>query len=284
MNGKALFDGKVVIITGASQGIGRATALAFAREGAIPILVSRSREKLEQAADGIRRFNPKVRVIPADVSSQTEVHDMVAKVLAECGRIDVLVNNAGIARVGPIGEAGFIEDMKEMMAVDVCGTVYCTKAVLPSMHKQGSGHIVTMSSVVGRKAFPDFGGYSIAMHAISAFSDTLRQELYGSGIFVSGIHPALTQTALLDHVEARAMPPPFRKMTPITAERVAEGILRAVRKRQPRVILPFPAKLLLLQDALSAKLGDRIVRMLSNPVFSSVIGMYRGRVYEHSKV
>jgi len=119
MDGRVRFDGKVVIITGASQGIGRATALAFAREGAIPILVSRSREKLDQAAAGIRRFNPKVQVIPADVSSQAEVHDMVAKVLAECGRIDVLVNNAGIARVGPIGEAGFIEDMKEMMAVDV---------------------------------------------------------------------------------------------------------------------------------------------------------------------
>jgi NAD(P)-dependent dehydrogenase (short-subunit alcohol dehydrogenase family) len=100
MNGRARFDGKVVIITGVSQGIGRATALAFARKGAIPILVSRSKEKLDQAADGIRRFNPKVRVIPADVSSEAEVHDMVDKVLAESGRIDMLVNNAGIARVG----------------------------------------------------------------------------------------------------------------------------------------------------------------------------------------
>lgn len=284
MNGNIRFEDKIVAITGASSGIGRATALAFAREGAIPILVSRSKEKLEKVADEIRRFRPDVRVIPTDVSSQEQVDGMVEKVLAEFGRVDILVNNAGMAHVGPIGQESFVEGTKEMMAVEFYGTVYCTKAVLPIMQRQGAGHIVNMSSVVGRKAFPHFAGYSATMHAIAAFSDALRQELHGSGIYVSTIHPALAQTALLDHTDPADMPTPFRKMTPITAERVAEGILRAILKRQPRIILPFSPKLLLLQDAFSARLGDRIVRMLSNPVFSSLIGMYRGRTYERSKV
>jgi short-subunit dehydrogenase len=280
MNGKARLIEQVVIVTGASSGIGRATSLAFAREGAIPILVSRSKEKLEKVAGEIRRIHSHVRVVPADVSSQAQVHDMVERVAAEFRRVDILVNNAGIAHVGSIGQESFMEDLKEMMEVDFYGTVYCTKAVLPILQRQGSGHIINMSSVVGRKAFPHFAGYSASMHAIAGFSDALRQELYGSGIHVSTIHPALTQTALLNHVDPADMPSPFKRMTPITAEQVAEGILQAVLKRQPRVILPFPPKLLLLQDALSPRLGDRIVRMFSSPGFTRLIGMYRGRVYK----
>ena len=281
MKDKARFKDKVVMITGASSGIGRATALAFAREGATTILVSRSEEKLEKVENEIRKFNPDVLVVPTDVSLQEGVHNMVEKVMGKYGRVDILFNNAGSSYVGRIDNVNFVDDTKKMMEVDFFGTVYCTKEVLPIMQKQGSGHIINMSSVVGRKAFPHFAGYSSSMHAITAFSDSLRQELRGSGINVSTIHPALTQTPLLDHVSPEDMPPPFKRMTPISVESVAAAVLNGVYKNQPRIVVPFQPKMLLLADAISPRLGDLIVRLMPNRVFASLIGIYRGKVYEH---
>lgn len=283
MKENARFKNKVVIITGASSGIGRAAALAFSREGATTILVSRSEEKLQKVAEEIRISNPNLLIIPTDVSSQDSVHKMVKRVIGEYDRVDILFNNAGTAHVGPINHEKFVENTKAMMTVSFYGAVYCTSEVLPIMQRQGSGHIVNMSSVVGRKAFPQFGGYSIAMHAISAFSDALRQELYGSGVYVSIIHPALTQTPMLGHVSPSDMPPPFRRLTPISPESVAEAVLNGVYKKQYRVIIPSQPKSLLIADAISPRLGDLIVRLMSNKTFASLIGIYRGRVYEHSK-
>lgn len=283
MKDKARFINKVVIITGASSGIGRATALAFARERAITILASRSLENLQKVADEIRAFKTDVLVIPTDVSLQNSVHNMVEKVMARYGRVDILFNNAGSAFVGPINHEKFVEDTKKMIEVDFFGTVYCTKEVLPIMKKQGAGYIINMSSVVGRKAFPHFGGYSASMHAISGFTDALRQELHGSGIDVSIIHPALTQTPLLEHVNPEEMPPPFKRFTPISAESVAEAVLKGINKKQYRVIVPFQPKMLLLADAISPRLGDLIVRLMPNRVFASLIGIYSGKVYEHNK-
>jgi len=283
MNKKSKFKDQVVVITGASSGIGRATALEFAREGAKTVLVSRSLEKLERVASEIRSFNPNVLAVPTDVSSPEQVHEMVEKVLSELGRIDVLFNNAGSSYVGRIEDENFVENAKKMIDTDYFGTVYTTKEVLPVMQKQGSGHIMNMSSVVGRKAFPHFGGYSSVMHAISGFTDSLRQELFGSGINVSIIHPALTQTPLLNHVRPEDMPPPFRGITPISVESVAKAVVNGVYYNQARIIVPFQPKLLLLADAISPHIGDLVVKLLSNKVFSRLLGTYRGRLYHEIK-
>lgn len=283
MSNKERFKDKVVVITGASSGIGKATALAFANEGAKTILVSRSREKLESVAEEIRGINENVLVVPADVSSQDEVDIMVDEVISKFGRIDILFNNAGSSYVGPITNDNFVEDTKKMLDVDFMGTVYTTKAVLPVLKKQGSGHIINMSSVVGRKAFPHFGGYSSVMHAISGFTDALRQELKGTGIKVSIIHPALTQTPLLAHVNQEDMPPPFRRFTPIPVERVASAVLKGIEKNRPRIVVPFQPKMLLLADAISPRLGDLVVRLLQNKLFATLIGTYKGRLYQHSQ-
>ena len=283
MSKKERFKDKVVVVTGASSGIGKATALAFAHEGAKTLLVSRSREKLESVADEIRGFNENVLVVPTDVSSKDEVDMMIEKVISKFGGIDVLFNNAGSSYVGPISNENFVEDTKKMLDVDFMGTVYTTRAVLPVLKKQGSGHIMNMSSVVGRKAFPRFAGYSSAMHAISAFTDSLRQELRGSGIGVSTIHPALTQTPLLKHVKPEDMPPPFKGMTPITVESVARAVLDGVYYNRARVVVPFQPRLLFLADAISPSLGDLVVRLLSNKAFSMVLGMYRGNLYQHGE-
>jgi len=279
MSHKERFQDKVVVVTGASSGIGRSTALAFAGEGAKTVLVSRSLKKLERVEEEIRGFNPNVLVVPTDVSDAGQVHKMVETVLSEFGRIDVLFNNAGSSYVGRVEDENFTENVRKMMEVDYFGTVYTTKEVLAVMKKQGSGHIMNMSSVVGRKAFPHFGGYSSAMHAISAFTDSLRQELKDSGINVSIIHPALTQTPLLDHVRPEDMPPPFRAMTPISVESVAQAVVNGVYYNQARIIIPFQPRLLMLADAISPHLGDLIVRMLPNKIFSRLLGTYRGRLY-----
>jgi len=234
-------------------------------------------------ANEIRSFNPNVLVVPADVLDAERVHRMVKKVLSELGRIDVLFNNAGSSYVGRVEDENFVENAKKMIDIDYFGTVYTTKEVLPVMQKQGSGHVMNMSSVVGRKAFPHFGGYSSVMRAISGFTDSLRQELSGSGINVSIIHPALTQTPLLNHVKPEDMPPPFRGITPISVESVAKAVVNGVYYNQARIIVPFQPKLLLLADAISPHIGDLVVKLLSNKVFSRLLGTYRGRLYHEIK-
>jgi NADP-dependent 3-hydroxy acid dehydrogenase YdfG len=281
MKPKLHFPGQVTLITGASRGIGRAIALAFAREGAVTVLASRSPEDLGRVAGEIHALHGTARIVPTDVTSLEDVRGLMDRVEREFGRVDILVNNAGGALAGPITRAGFVEDVRRLLEVDLFGTVHCTTAVLPIMQRQGSGHIVNMSSVVGRKAFPGLAAYSISMHAIAAFSDALRQELQGSGIAVSVIHPALAQTELFSRVDPADMPPPFKRMTPLSAESVADAVLMAVRKGSERVVLPSAPKRLLLADAISAKAGDRIVRLLSNPIFAAFNGIDRGVTYRH---
>lgn len=173
---------KVVIITGASSGIGRAASMEFAKRGASVVLVARSQDKLDQVAKEIEPWQVPILVVPTDVASREQVEAMTQAVEKAFGRIDILINNAGGGAVGTVEDSRFVDQARELLEVDFFGKVYCTQAVLPIMRRQSEGAIVNLSSVVGRKAFPGFGAYSSAMHAVSAFSDALRQELYGSGI------------------------------------------------------------------------------------------------------
>ena len=183
--------------------------------------------------------------------------------------------------MGRVEDDDFAANAKKMMDADYFGTVNVTKEVLPVMKRRGSGHIMNMSSVVGRKAFPHFGGYSAAMHAITGFTDALRQELRGTGINVSTIHPALTQTPLLESVKPEDMPPPFRRLTPISVETVAKAVVDGVVHNRARIVVPFQPRFLYLADMLSPGIGDLAVRLLQNKVFSTLLGTYRGDVYHH---
>ncbi len=276
------FKDQIVVVTGASSGIGYATALAFAKHGATVALVARNQDKLVRVANEIAQTGGHSIVIPTDVSSIEQVSQMAQRLVDDFGRVDVLINNAGSSTVGSIEHSDFVDNTKKMMAVDFFGAVNCTQALLPLMRKQGTGHIVNMSSVVGRKAFPKFVGYSACMHAVTAFSDGLRQELHGSGISVSTIHPALTQTPLLEQVDPADMPAPFRHMTPITVESVARAILAAVLKKRTRVVVPWQPRVLMLLEALSPHYADGMVRLLSKPWFIFLLGMNKGRRYRHT--
>ena len=139
-----------------------------------------------------------------------------------------------------------------------------------------------MSSVMGRKAFARFGSYAIVMHAVSAFSDSLRQEVAGSGIQVAVIHPALTATDLLREADEAEMPPPFRHMTPLSSEDVARAVLAAVRHNKRRVVLPRTANMLLLGEAFSPRIGDLIATALTHRPIARFLRMSRGKTYHET--
>ncbi|ATL88174.1 MULTISPECIES: SDR family NAD(P)-dependent oxidoreductase [Streptomyces] len=276
------FTHKVVLVTGASRGIGRAVALAFAREGATLVLAARSADRLAQVESEARDLGSEVLSVPTDVTSRDAVAALVDAAMDRFGRIDVLVNNAGIGKVGAIESAAFEDDVRQTLQASLFGMINVTRRVLPVLRRQGSGAIVNMSSVMGRKAFSRFGSYAIVMHAVSAFSDSLRQEVAGGDIQVSVIHPALTATDLLKEAEEAEMPPPFRHMTPLSSEDVARAVVVAVRRRRRRVVLPRTANMLLLGEALSPRVGDVIATALTRRPIARVLGMSRGKTYHET--
>ncbi|KUN18495.1 hypothetical protein AQJ11_34180 [Streptomyces corchorusii] len=278
----ASFANKVVLVTGASRGIGRAVALAFARESARLVLAARSADRLAQVADEVRALGSEALPVPTDVTSHDAVEALVDAAVSRFGRIDVLVNNAGIGKVGTVESAGFAEDVRLTLRASLFGMINVTQRVLPILRRQGAGTIVNMSSVMGRKAFARFGSYAIVMHAVSAFSDSLRQEVAGHGIRVSAIHPALTATDLLREADETEMPPPFRHMTPLPPEAVARAVVAAVRRGKQRVVLPRTANMLLLGEALSPRIGDAIATALTKRPVAALLGMSRGGTYHET--
>jgi len=273
---------KVVLVTGASRGIGRNVALAFAREGAQLVLAARSVDRLAQVENEIHSLGSEALSVPTDVTSHDDVTAMVDAAINRFGRIDVLVNNAGIGKVGGIDSAAFEDDVRQTLQASLFGMIQVTRRVLPILRQQGSGTIVNMSSVMGRKAFARFGSYAIVMHSVSAFSDSLRQELAGSGIRVSVIHPALTATDLLREVREAEMPPPFRHLTPLSTDDVARAVVAAVRHGKLRVVLPRTANMLLLGEALSPRIGDLIATALTRRPLARLLGMSRGTTYHET--
>ncbi len=282
MHMTTVFADKVVLVTGASQGIGRSVAVAFAREGAQLVLAARSVDRLTQVENEVRDLGSDVLSVPTDVTSDTDVAALVAAAMHRFGRIDVLVNNAGIGKVDAVESAGFEVGLRKTMQASMFGMIDVTRRVLPILRQQGSGTIVNMSSVMGRKAFARFGSYAMVMHSISAFSDALRQELADSGVRVSVIHPALTATDLLREVREAEMPPPFRHMTPLSSDDVARAVVAAVRHDKRRVVLPRAANMLLLGEALSPRIGDLIAVALTLRPVARLLGMSRGKTYHET--
>ena len=273
---------KVVLVTGASRGIGRAVALAFARQGARLVLAARSAKHLAQVEKEVRELGSVAVSVPTDVTDHDAVTALVDAAITRFGRIDVLVNNAGIGKVGTIDSAAFADNVQHTLRASLFGAIDVTQRVLPIFRRQKSGTIVNMSSVMGRKAFARFGSYAIVMHAVSAFSDSLRQEMAGSGIRVSVIYPALTATDLLREATEAEMPAPFRHMTPLSADDVARAVVTAVRRRKRRVVLPRTANMLLLGEALSPRIGDLIATALTRRPIARALGMSRGKTYHET--
>ncbi|BAZ19845.1 short-chain dehydrogenase/reductase SDR [Kalymmatonema gypsitolerans NIES-4073] len=228
-------EGKVVIVTGASAGIGEATAIALAQEGATVAIAARRAERLNAVAERIEASGGKALPIVADITDQTQANNLVQKTKAEFGRVDILVNNAGVAYLGEI-DGGNTSEWRRMIDINVLGLLYTTHAVLPILKEQGVGHIVNISSVAGRTVRAGVGVYNLTKWGVNAFSEALRQEVYKHNIRVTIIEPGLVDTEINNHITdpvARQTSEERRKsLTPLQSEDIAAAIVYAVTQPQ----------------------------------------------------
>jgi short-subunit dehydrogenase len=222
-------DGRTVIVTGASSGIGRETAREFARRRAHVVLASRNRGKLEALAAELSDYPGRRLVVPTDVTDRLAVEALVRRTEEEFDGVDVLVNNAGVGLFAPIA-SGSLDNMHHLFNVNFWGAVHCIQATIPYMRRQGEGHIVNVSSIAGKVATPYLGAYSATKFALTAVSDALRSELAGSGIGVSTIFPGLTETSFQGNMLREVqVPEPPRYLRQAGSTAVARRIVQAVR-------------------------------------------------------
>jgi NADP-dependent 3-hydroxy acid dehydrogenase YdfG len=227
-------SGQVIAITGASSGIGEATAIACARSGAAVALAARRADRIQALAERITDEGGRAIALPTDVGDEAQAQAFIRRTHDELGRLDVLVNNAGVMLLGPIENAP-TDEWRQMIHVNVFGVLYCTHAALPLMHTQGSGHIVNISSVAGRIARSGSGVYNLTKFGIGAFSESLRQEAVEMGVRVTLIEPGAVATELAGHnrpAVLEQLAKRFGGMTLLQAEDIANSILYAIS--QPR--------------------------------------------------
>ena len=197
-------DGTVALVTGASSGIGEATALHLAREGAAVALVARRADRLEGLASQIREEGGAALVVQADVADAQATADAVERTVSDLGRLDVLVNNAGVMLLGPIVDAP-AEEWDRMLAVNLAGLLHCTHAALPHLLRAAEGDprrvadVVNVSSTAGRVARLGSGVYNATKHGVGAFSESLRQEVTARHVRVSLVEPGAVDTELREH-------------------------------------------------------------------------------------
>ena len=190
-------SGRVVAITGASSGIGEATALMCAKAGASVALGARRSERIEALAAQIDESGGVATAIPVDITSEQQATGFVRTAHERLGRLDVLINNAGVMLLGPV-EGADTENWRRMIEVNCLGLLYCTHAALPLMREQGSGHIVNVASVAGRRASLGSGVYNMTQWGVVGFSEALRQEALHANIRVTVVEPGFVETELLD--------------------------------------------------------------------------------------
>jgi NADP-dependent 3-hydroxy acid dehydrogenase YdfG len=228
-NGK--LDQKVALVTGASSGIGEATALALAVEGARVAIVARRQERLDELVRRIEEKGGQALPIVADVADEAQVKDMVETVNSKYGQLDILVNDAGVAIPGSIDSAN-TEDWRRMVNTNLLGLMYVTHGVVPLMKVQGHGHIVNISSVAGRIVRAGNGVYSATKWGVNAFSEALRQEVFKENIRVTIVEPGLVSTEIFENVSEPKARQEAQKhlesITPLESEDIAAAVIYAV--------------------------------------------------------
>ena len=254
------FRQRVVIVTGASGGLGVAIARALAAEGAHVTLAARNADRLRQIATDLQHTTGgNFLAVPCDVTQRAEVDHLIAQTLAHHGRIDGLINNAGTGMVAPV-EFVAGADAVALFQTNFFGALHCIQASLPHLKQQQGGFIVNIASISGLRAIPNLAIYSAAKAALIALSDSLRLELGDFDISVSVICPSrIADTEFFDRLKCYGPLQLYTGHQSVSPAAVATALLKAIRNRRRLVILPFDAQLLYHVNKIAPQLVDRLL-------------------------
>jgi len=261
-------DRKVAIVTGASSGIGRHTAVALAGRGYLVYAAARKADLLREVADACRQAGGEGRAVATDVADPAQVELLVQTAVGEAGRIDVMVNNAGFGVHARVAETS-AEQMRRIFDVNFFGVFHGCKAVAPVMIAQRSGHIFNVSSVIGKRGTPFNGAYCATKFAVCGLTDSLRVEMKPYNVRVTCVCPGLTDTEFFDRVEGgtsrkRSAFASLRTVQPPVV--VARKIVQTVGRNRPELIFTPGGKLLVLVSALFPRLADAMMRIYHDEV------------------
>ena len=228
--------GEVAIVTGASSGIGEATAESLASRGADVVLAARRADELEAVAERIRSNGGTAVVVPTDVTEDDDIDTLVTETVDEFGAVDILINNAGVMLLEPLEEADR-ENLRQMIEVNLLGLMNLTHAALPVMQEQDTGHIVNISSTAGRRAGAKSSGYNATKFGVNAFTEAVRQEVTTEGIRTTIVEPGAVDTELQDHIPDEEIKQQIEEgmiesMTPLESEDIARAVAYAVTQPQ----------------------------------------------------
>lgn len=249
--------GKKILITGASSGIGRKTALALAQSGATLLLVARNQEALTDVQEQIAAQGGQAHVYPADLSKKEEIERISQMIESRFGGVDLLINNAGFGVFNPVAK-GKVEDWEKMMTVNYLAAVHLIRAFLPAMLAKGEGHIINVASIAGKLGSPYFSGYNASKFALVGFSESLYMELMGTGVKVTTICPGPIDTPFFREGELERVLGRMGVRFLLQPEQVVSQILKAIEKKPREVIIPGYMRLIILLKNLFPKTFFRV--------------------------
>ncbi|WP_224250055.1 SDR family oxidoreductase [Hyalangium gracile] len=256
------FVGRVVLITGASSGIGRAAARAYAAQGAHLVLAARREELLREVVREVEGLGARALAVRCDITRPEDVERLMRETQASHGGLDILINNAGIGLFGPV-EALAEEQLRQVFEVNFFALVRVTRAALPLLRRRPGAQIVNVSSVLGHRGLPLLGGYGAAKAAVNALTESLRAELAAENISVLLVSPGFTETEFREHrlnAEGwRQSAPPLKQMS---ADEVAAAMVKASRRQRRDTILTLPGRVMVLANRLAPGLFDRVARRM----------------------
>lgn len=227
--------GKVVLLTGASSGIGWDAALAFAERGAKLAVCARRADKLAELGRQIRKLGAECLELACDVSSRSDIDRTVESTLKKWGRVDALINNAGINEYRRFEDLS-PEEGESIVRVNLLGAMHMTQAVLPAMRRQGDGHIVNVASIAGLHGTPFMAVYCAAKHGLVGFTEALRVELYGTGVTLTAFCPGTVDTPMMEKAFSDPKHVQGVRRLAKTSRQTALMIVRCVERRPPELI------------------------------------------------